>query len=134
MIIVYNNIKLKIYWKHQMDKYDRHIGYLPRWSKCYVETLETKRLVIVAETFVNPEDAFSKKIGRKLSFSRAMNGIIMSDNPKLIPILLRRKQVSPDEYNEYLETEKKKAQAIAHFRKPLMLQYKEQMPGDFTNE
>lgn len=134
MIIEYNNLKLKVYWQHQTEKYERNSNFLKqRWTKCFVEMLETKHLVIVGESWLNPADVFSKKVGRRLSFFRAMNGIILSDNPKLIPTLLSKKLVSEDVWNEHLEKEKEKVKAVGALRKPLMLQYITQMPKDFMS-
>jgi len=80
MKINYNGIEYSIYWKFL--RYEPYKDFNHKTSKeifvpqneyteCYIESL-TKGIQIISRATKTPPDQFNKEIGRKLSFTRAL--------------------------------------------------------------
>jgi len=66
MKVTINNTEYYVYWKHIQE--GRYKG-----TKCFIIDNKTEKMIIEGMGVLHPNDNFNKKIGRKISLTKALN-------------------------------------------------------------
>jgi hypothetical protein len=84
MIITINNKKAKVYWKHYMP--DSNLENIAK-TVCFIEPLSLKNcagFTLTGTAQLSKKDSYNKKIGRKISFERALKVQLPKEKRTLI--------------------------------------------------
>lgn len=85
MKILYKGIEYTVYWKYERCPFCFHNGINKNFkhvcvdaTSCFIENLE-KGIQVVRLTMRIPPDIYNKEFGRKLSFKRTLEALVLND-------------------------------------------------------